>query len=685
MSESLGRVVEVHGFSVKVELEPEHRSPIRAGLDGAGLRIRVNGFVAFPIGAGEQVLGIITDLYAREVFEPEDQKLSLELVRPRRTATVQLLGVVRSEGSGSPTFDPGVSVLPTLDTPAQAADPEVLGAVLEVPPRRNRPVDWPLDEPFDTALRLGRSTSAADREVVASYNDLFSRPLAVVGNTGSGKSCSIAHLVQTAVTSHKGNWPRPRFFVLDLNGEYAQALGSPEPDGGKRPNRVYVNGKEATVPMWLMNAHEASQWLSAAEQTQQPALINLWALAKGGREEGAQDLRALQAGVAQLEAIPVWMSDPHIRRLGANCLAAWNAALSYLPWLREEDELEEARETVEEVLDPARTDDWALDRTIGTEAARFRAAVEKVRSLAETRLGKAPATIEHTADKPIYFPPSTLDNPQHLEAAAELAPGDRSIRQFLHGLQLRIQNRRNDRRWHCFYNYDDLGVQSLEDWLALFGVDQENDAPAVVVDCSMVGHDVLPFLCGIIGRVLLEVREHAPAAQRFVEPWVIILEEAHNYVKPRRQDEARGLTVSRETFERIAKEGRKFGLSLMAASQRPSDVSATVLSQCANFIVHRLQNPDDIEHFRKIVPAQSRRLMDQITILAPGEAIVVGSAFNVPTRAKVTKPEPLPSSPTSSPFVAWRPGARQFDVSGPLDTWTGTSDEGAAESSTDER
>lgn len=671
MTESLGRVVEVRGFRVKIELDRDHRSPIRAGLDGATTQVKVNAFVTFAIGAGEDVLGIITDLYAREVFEPEDQRLSLELVRPRRSATIQLLGVVRSIHGGQMSFDPGVTILPTLDTPAQPAAVDMLETVLERAPIRNRPDGWSSEEPFDTALEIGSATAASDRTVVASYNDLFSRPLAVVGNTGSGKSCTIATLLQSAATVHGEPWPRPRFFILDLNGEYAQAMGVPEPSGGKQPNRIYVNGREATVPMWLMNAHEVCQWLSAAEQTQQPALVNLWALAKGARASVALERTDLQHGVTQIGAMLTWINDPTMARKGESCLGAWDATLGYLPWVSDKADLREVVAEIDRILTPAKGDEWAHSRSFGRDQVPLRDALLRVKESAERRLDAAPTTIEQTADKPIHFPVSTLDNAQNLEAAAELAPGDRGIRQFLQGLQLRIQNRRNDRRWHAFYNYDALGVVSIDDWLSMLGIGNSESAPTVVVDCSMLGHDVLPYVCGIIGRVLLDVREHAVAAARFKEPWVIVLEEAHNYVRPRRQDESKGSAVSRETFERIAKEGRKFGLSLIAASQRPSDVSATVLSQCANFVVHRLQNPEDIDHFRKIVPSQSRRLMDQITILAPGEAVVVGSAFNVPTRARIQLPDPVPASPTSSPFVTWAPGSKPFAIDQPLSTWVG--------------
>jgi len=186
----------------------------------------------------------------------------------------------------------------------------------------------------------------------------------------------------------------------------------------------------------------------------------------------------------------------------------------------------------------------------------------------------------------------------------------------------------------------------------------------------MLSDEVLPYACGVIGRTLLELREHADSQRRFHEPWVIVLEEAHNYVRPTRQDEPRGIRVSRASFERIAKEGRKFGISMIVASQRPSEISGTVLSQCANFVMHRLQNPDDIEHFRRIVPSQSRRLLDQVTILGSGEAVILGSAFHIPARVQLAMPEPEPASRTAAPHLAWRRGYGEvFDRAVALKNW----------------
>jgi hypothetical protein len=214
--------------------------------------------------------------------------------------------------------------------------------------------------------------------------------------------------------------------------------------------------------------------------------------------------------------------------------------------------------------------------------------------------------------------------------------------------------------------------------LSSLGVGCAEVRPRVsVIDLSMIASEVLPYVCGIIGRSLLELREHANPGIRYHEPWVIVLEEAHNYVRPKRQIEDRGLAISREAFERIAKEGRKFGLSLIVASQRPSEISPTVLSQCANFVMHRLQNPDDIEHFRSIVPSQSRRLLDQATILGPGEAVVLGSAFYVPARVRVRLPAKRPSSRSSTPYQSWRAESERFNVGSAVANWLGKGEEGA--------
>jgi DNA helicase HerA-like ATPase len=231
---------------------------------------------------------------------------------------------------------------------------------------------------------------------------------------------------------------------------------------------------------------------------------------------------------------------------------------------------------------------------------------------------------------------------------------------------MRLKARLADRRWAVFSNYDALGIKSTRAWFDSLGF--QSNTRVTVIDLSMLAHEALPYACATIGRVLLEAREKLKADQRFANPWVLVLEEAHNYARPSKQTEDRGQALSRNAFERVAKEGRKFGLSLVVASQRPSEVSPTIISQCANFFSHRLQNPDDIDHFRRIIPKQAQRLLDQVTVLTAGEAIVFGSAMHIPVRVQINTPSQEPWSATAAPFAEWSKSQR-FPVGQILQGW----------------
>lgn len=691
----LGRVVGVHGFHVRVELDTRHRSPVRASLDGVETQVKINAYVTFEIGAGESVLGIVTDLDARQVFEPDDEELTLELVRPRRLATVQLLGTIRvapadENGGHKYHFDPGVNILPTLDTPAIPARRDVLAAVLTDAPRRHGTPREKGKERTpsenDGKLLIGEATAAIDKQVFGSYNDLLCRPLAVVGNTGSGKSCTIAHLLQAAMQTQLAKYGkrvnRPRIFILDINGEYASAFPNPIPAGGCQPNCIYVNGKEFGVPVWLMTAYEVCQWLNAAEQVQEPTLKQFWSVAKGATDDKLR-------GFAMALGFALKACDSLHETVGSNVnyygqkVKHWaetiEKAIEIAVSIAKEDKnvllLSERREELHDIVRRNVPDDFKVTPEGEIRLNEF---VETLRPRIQSCMNAQQQVFAESADKPLYIGAEILGDPRRLLDAARIEGAESQFGQNLRGLQLRLANRLADKRWGCIQNFDTLGIKKVADWFGGLGIGQEMADEICVIDCSMLAFEVLPYVCGVIGRMLLELREHVAADLRFQEPWVIVLEEAHNYISPRRQDEQRGVGVSRETFERIAKEGRKFGLSLVVASQRPSDISATVLSQCANFIIHRLQNPDDIDHFRKIVPSQSRRLLDQITILRAGEAIVVGSAFHIPSRVQVKLPEPEPSSQSSAPYRAWSPEEPKFDFRAAVDNWLGVADQKTA-------
>ena len=132
-------------------------------------------------------------------------------------------------------------------------------------------------------------------------------------------------------------------------------------------------------------------------------------------------------------------------------------------------------------------------------------------------------------------------------------------------------------------------------------------------------------------------------------PINFIVEEAHRYIKPQQNYGAIGYDV----FERIAKEGRKYGLLLGISSQRPSELSGTVVSQCSNFVVHRVQNPEDLQYISRMVPYVNRSIIERLTYLQTGTALVFGTAINLPTLVQVPIASPTTDSANASMSEKW--------------------------------
>lgn len=669
----VGHIVAVQGFRVKVELLPETRSALRATLDGVQAAIAINAYLTFSLGAGETVIGIITDLEARESFDPTSgDDLSLELMKPRRVASVQLLGTIE-HSDDDPSFSPGISVLPTLDTPAEIGSPDVLRAVFEIPPRRNKPEGYD-EKDFDCDLKIGFPTGQARNVVRASYNDLFSRPLAIVGNTGSGKSYSVSSLIQKAMKALDGAAEEPHVFILDINGEYEKAFPSGK-TAARLPDRIYLNGEEFGIPLWFLNAEEICSWLSAAEQTQEPVLKDWWAIAKGGNATAAANLGALQNGISSLDQLLSELTKIKRKSAGSYC----DAVVGHLANTDIDTAAFEALFKQHRSANDFNTEVMGNQADIATAAENLK---DQIRAKV-IEGSNATETAARTADSPLPISRATLTDPSLINRAVSKEDTIR-VDAHLTTLKLRLKTRLDDRRWHSFLNYEDAAtkIPNLESWFARFGLGKATGPKVSVLDLSMLSNEILPYACAVIGRLLLEARERLPAASRYKHPWVLVLEEAHNYARPARTDEDRGHRLARLSYERIAKEGRKFGLSLMIASQRPSEISQTIISQCANFISHRLQNPDDIDHFRRIIPMQARRLLDQVTILSSGEAIVFGSAFHIPTRVQLDRAEPGPYSQTAAPFYEWAKDTTPFPLKTVIEAWgAGDTEEGKADDS----
>jgi hypothetical protein len=198
-----------------------------------------------------------------------------------------------------------------------------------------------------------------------------------------------------------------------------------------------------------------------------------------------------------------------------------------------------------------------------------------------------------------------------------------------------------------------------------------NKANVTIVDLSGIPFEVLSITVSLVSRLIFDFcfhyskLRHEKSALNDV-PVMIVCEEAHNYI-PQRDDAA--YRSSRKSLERVAKEGRKYGLSLMVVSQRPSEVSETIFAQCNNFLALRLTNNADQNYVRRLFPDNSSGITDILPNLAPGECVVVGDAVLLPAVVQMPLPKPQPHSQSVCVHQEWREPWRDVTFADVISRW----------------
>ena len=185
-----------------------------------------------------------------------------------------------------------------------------------------------------------------------------------------------------------------------------------------------------------------------------------------------------------------------------------------------------------------------------------------------------------------------------------------------------------------------------------------------IIDFSEVPSDILPLIVALIARIIFSVQQWSTIEKR--HPIAIFCDEAHLYIPANTEKSID--TASLDTFERISKEGRKYGIGLVVISQRPSEVNRTVLSQSNNFIAMRLTNVDDQTVVRRLLPDSLGDYAEMLPILDIGEALVVGDASLLPSRIRLTPPKMKPRSATIDFWDEWAKADVEVDIEGAVES-----------------
>ncbi|MCX7089642.1 MAG: DUF87 domain-containing protein [Methylococcales bacterium] len=230
---------------------------------------------------------------------------------------------------------------------------------------------------------------------------------------------------------------------------------------------------------------------------------------------------------------------------------------------------------------------------------------------------------------------------------------------------VRMQSRFNDVRYDFLLKPKKRNTsESMADLLREFVGLGEKKANITVVDLSSVPTDIRPAISAQVGRLAYEFNYWNPRRREF--PITLICEEAHAYIPREKGGQFDG---TKKMMERIAKEGRKYGVSIGVISQRPTELSETMLSQCSSFICLRTTNPEDQAYIKGLVPEAEGDLTDILTSLGRGEALVLGEAAPLPTRVQIYKPNPEPKSNDVDYYTAWREGPDDLNVEQIVHFW----------------
>ena len=492
----------------------------------------------------EKIIGLVTKILRKA--SPVDSEMDNVTSIFENSIRVNLVGTLKEkDGTKKYVFKRTLSTVPSLEAECYLLQGEDLSEFMKT-----------ISSSSVNPLTIGKYTMSDDSVANLDGNKFFQRHAVIVGGTGSGKSWTVANILEKAANLKSVN-----VVVFDIHGEYsplkdlsnAQLLKIAGPS--ENPN----NAQTIFLPYWLLSYEEMAAMLLDRTDTNAP-----------NQSRALFDL---------------------ILRGKLNTVR------------KEHDTITESNMTVESPI-----------------PYNIQNVVEELKRL-DTEMVQGTR-----GDKqgPLYG----------------------KLTRFVQRLESKIM----DKRLNFLFNNDTslLGynwfAQLIEKLLG-YG----NDNGVKVVDFSEVPSDILPLITGLMGRLIFTIQQWTDTNER--QPIAIFCDEAHLYLPVSSVDsmDERGL----KSFERIAKEGRKYGVSLVVISQRPSDVSKTILSQCGNFIAMRLTNPEDQNVIRRLFPDSLGDFAEMLPILDVGEGLVVGDASLLPSRVILDKPIIQPNSSTVDFWDIW--------------------------------
>ena len=565
-SESLGRVREVNTMTVIVNAD--NNDCLR--------QARVNRLVMLESRPGERLVGFIRRVVRTPVSDhAHEDGASASIPIVENLVHVSLVGTHYERWEDkSNYFVRSLAIVPEIDALCFPLEGGNLATFMRGISAGNK-------EKF----HLGVYSLDETADAYLDGNRLLQRHAALVGSTGSGKSWTVARIVEQAESL-----PNANAILFDIHGEYESLVD--------KKNKNVCRYKIA----------------------------------------GPGDINANKSIKDGILFLPFWLLD-------------YPAILSMFVDRSDQNAPNQTMVMSREIVDAKQK--WLKDNKQHEILANF------------------------TIDSPVPFShEAILENLKILDK--EMVPGSGKAEKKgdfngkLSRLIQRLEAKSADRRLGFMFQSGDKA--SKLEWLddvvkaLMEGTEGHPKHQGVkIIDFSGVPSDILPLVVSLVARMVFQVQQWIPSGKKR-HPIALFCDEAHLYI-PNRDDSNAASAISIDIFERIAKEGRKYGVGLVVISQRPADVNRTVLSQCNNFIAMRLTNAEDQNVIRRLFPDDLGDFASDLPVLETGEAFVVGDASILPTRVKVAEPKCQPISATVDFWTEWRDSDTKDETTQAVDNW----------------
>ena len=575
---------------------------------------------------GESILCEVIAILDYNVTNTEYSRFNLD---SSRELMVKPIGVLDKDKG----FSLGIGIFPSLYSDVEIVTIEDIDSILS----KNKDIN----DGIHTSLVLGYSKSMINYKVQLNINKLFNIHTAVLGNSGSGKSNTIAHILQEIYRKENNYAIGAKTILFDVNGEYAKAfnatanLNSNVEEVFLKPNITEKNTyNRFTLPHYLMNLDEWLAFLMASEKSQKPFWSNVlqetYKFHSIFSQESSDDASKSYLNYFKWKILSIInMVNSTVDSDTSKITAARGIILRCKEVVLQTLELRKKELSEDEVskdlIDFLNEADSNCGISYGDNNGSLAAFISDQSNLIDNT--KAIEINEKKLKSGEFYDYHFLKAAVDIVLMEEEARGNLRIREFASTLLSRLDFFLNNPECTFMREGGSAIYRNTEDYLhQIFGIqNKKKEKQLVIIDTSELESDTLELTTSVISRMLFDFRKK--------------LDEAHRYIK---RDEQ--YILRHNIFERIAREGRKYAIYLIVSSQRPSELSSTVLSQCGNYIIHRIQNDLDMKYIYSVLPYYSEDYPMKIRQLVPGEALVFGNFVPMPLLVKVIEANPHPNS-----------------------------------------